>query len=143
MVVTATIHAAGLYTLRRWKLESTSRGLLLISTLLVPLNFLAAIALSDHRPVIDPFYITAVSVGLLAFGWITYGSGRVLMPGRWWPLVVAVMGTSAMQLWIARLAGPRVTARPMLLSTPSASEAGAPSTLRRALKRQAACGQDR
>jgi len=39
--VTSAIFGTGLYTEHRWKLPTTSRGLLLIATLLVPLNFLA------------------------------------------------------------------------------------------------------
>jgi hypothetical protein len=46
---TAAIHGAGLYTLRRWNLASTSRGVLTISLLLVPLNFLAAILISGDE----------------------------------------------------------------------------------------------
>src|SRR5205807_7613442 len=38
--LTATLFGIGRYTLRHWKLESTSRGLLVIALLLVPLNFL-------------------------------------------------------------------------------------------------------
>ena len=38
--LTACLFGAGFYTLSHWKLESTSRGLLVIGTLLVPLNFL-------------------------------------------------------------------------------------------------------
>ena len=54
MLVTAAIYGAGMYTLRHWKLESTSRGLLIIATLLIPLNFLAAIALAKNRDATHP-----------------------------------------------------------------------------------------
>ena len=46
MLVTAAIHFAGVYSLRRWNLKTTSRGVLIIATLLIPLNFLAAVILS-------------------------------------------------------------------------------------------------
>src|SRR5690606_17982082 len=46
---TAALHGAGLYTLRRWNLQSTSRGVLTITLLLVPLNFLAAILISGDE----------------------------------------------------------------------------------------------
>src|SRR5271154_861709 len=36
LAATAAMHGAGLYTLKRWRLKATSRGLLLVSTLLVP-----------------------------------------------------------------------------------------------------------
>ncbi len=110
MLVTAAIHGAGLYTLRRWKLESTSRGLLVISTLLVPLNFLAAIALSESerapRAVGDVWYVSAVLVGLLGYGAITWSAGRAMLRRLRWPLFVAVMGASAAQLVVSRLAEP-------------------------------------
>src|SRR5205807_364066 len=37
----AAVFGAGLYTLRHWRLESTSRGLLLTASLLAPLDVLA------------------------------------------------------------------------------------------------------
>lgn len=106
MLVTAAIHGAGLYTLRRWKLKSTSRGLLTIATLLVPLNFLAAIALSepDRRPATDPYYIAAIVVGLAVFGGLTWSAGRRLLFYGPWLMFAAVMGPSVGQLFISRLA---------------------------------------
>ncbi len=105
---TVAIHAAGLYTLRRWKLRSTSRGVLIIATLLVPLSFAAGILLSgsdaERSPVTSPLYISAVAAGLLGYGAITSLSARSLFAEGWWRLVVAVMGTSAGQLIINRLA---------------------------------------
>src|SRR5688500_14755584 len=44
--VTAVLFGVGLYTEHRWKLPTTSRGILTIATLLVPLNFLAIAAVS-------------------------------------------------------------------------------------------------
>ena len=45
-VFTVAFHGAGLYTLRRWKLHAVSRVILIISLLLVPLTFSAAVVLS-------------------------------------------------------------------------------------------------
>src|SRR5438552_5308165 len=44
--ITATLFGVGSYTLHHWKLEATSRGLLVIALLLVPLNFLVLAGLS-------------------------------------------------------------------------------------------------
>src|SRR5207244_10062781 len=44
--VTAALFGVGLYTEHRWKLPTTSRGILTIATLLVPLHFLAIAAVS-------------------------------------------------------------------------------------------------
>ena len=46
--ITSAVLAAGSYTLHHWKLESTSRGLLLIGMLLVPLDF-AVLAGLPHK----------------------------------------------------------------------------------------------
>ncbi len=108
MLGTVAIHAAGLYTLRRWKLRSTSRGVLIIATLLVPLSFAAGIVLSgageNRTPVTSPFYIVAVLVGILGYGAVTTFSARALFSEGWWRLTIAVIGTSAGQLLINRLA---------------------------------------
>ncbi|QDU03984.1 hypothetical protein V6x_37090 [Gimesia chilikensis] len=103
LLATAAIHGAGLYTFKRWKLEATSRGLLLITVLLVPLNFLAAIRLSDHRPATDPLFILALGVGFAAFGWMVHSSSRILLSFGRWPLLAIVLGTSAGQILISRL----------------------------------------
>src|SRR5262249_32960688 len=44
--ITAALFGAGRYTLHHWKLEATSRGLLVIALLLVPLTFLVLAGLS-------------------------------------------------------------------------------------------------
>ena len=100
--VTAAIHGAGLYTLRHWRLQTTSRGLLTIALLLVPLNFLAAIALSDQRSVTDPLYVIAVAIGVLAYGWIAWSGARELMHFGALSLPVAILGSAIGQLIIGR-----------------------------------------
>jgi len=47
--ITTSLFGAGWYTLRHWKLESTSRGLLVIASLLVPLNFLVMAGLHGRE----------------------------------------------------------------------------------------------
>src|SRR5213075_2721007 len=46
--VTAALFGIGFYTEHHWKLPTTSRGILTIATLLVPLNFLAIAAVSSN-----------------------------------------------------------------------------------------------
>ena len=107
MLGTVAIHAAGLYTLRRWKLRSTSRGVLIIATLLVPLSFAAGIVLSGSASaeisVWSPWYLAAVTIGLAGYGVVTAFSARSLFMEGWWRLVVAVMGSAVGQLLINRL----------------------------------------
>ncbi len=104
LVGTAAFYGAGIYTLRKWNLVSTSRALLMITLLLTPLNFLAAIALSEQRPVLDFWYLSAVILGLAAFGGMTYSAAKELVRGRWARVVGPIMGAVVCQLFIARLA---------------------------------------
>ena len=119
MLGTVAIHAAGLYTLRRWKLRSTSRGVLIIATLLVPLSFAAGIVLSGSKSaevsVWSPWYLAAITIGLVGYGIVTAFSARSLFLDGWWRLVVAVMGSAAGQLLINRL-GPTPSARTSVLA---------------------------
>lgn len=125
MLCTTAIHGAGLYTLRRWNLKSTSRGLLLISTLLIPLNFLAAIALSGqpgspgYVEMTSPIYWIAVSIGVLGYGVIAFSAGRVFRKQHWWIYWLAVMVPSIALLVIARAAtGLNTTGINLLASLP-------------------------
>jgi hypothetical protein len=98
---TTALFSAGLYTLRHWKLETTSRGLLIIATLLVPLNFLAMVAQattpSSVLEILLEVTATGIFLGLLAI------VARVLVPDAPWLFIVAMLGTSASQVLIPRL----------------------------------------
>ncbi len=108
MLGTAAIHGAGIYTLRKWDLQSTSRAVLIIGMLLTPLNFLAAIILSGSgdmvRPLTDPYYLLAVTVALVAFSTMTYFASTALIRSGWQRLMLAVLGPSLAMLLINRLA---------------------------------------
>lgn len=108
MSVTAAIHFAGVYSLRKWNLQSTSRGVLIIASLLVPLNFLAAVTLSgeneSQRAVTDPVYMLAVGIGVLCFGAMSYFGARSLLRSEWPWLAMGILGPSLSQLMIHRLA---------------------------------------
>ncbi len=124
MLATAAIHGAGNYTLRRWNLQATSRGVLIIATLLIPINFLAAIIVtgpeSEQLSPLHPLYLSAVAIGILAFGAMAYFAGQALMREGSWRLWVGVMGTSVGQLLINRLADQGATAltASLLVSVP-------------------------
>src|SRR5205823_3866722 len=78
--ITATLFAAGLYTLHHWKLAATSRGLLVIATLLVPLNFLVMAGL--HKGGANGWLELAIDGAFLAlFAGLIALAGRVLVPG--------------------------------------------------------------
>jgi hypothetical protein len=115
MLVTAAIHGAGMYTLDRWNLKSTSRGLLIIALFLIPLNYLAAVALSigpnqQPRPFSDPLFLVAMGTGLLVFGTMSYYAGRRLLLFGSSLLPVGLLGASVGQVWISRDAQPGMSA---------------------------------
>ncbi|HEV8069549.1 MAG TPA: hypothetical protein VGP76_17550 [Planctomycetaceae bacterium] len=106
LTATAAMHGAGLYTLRRWRLRSTSRGLLLMSTLLVPLNVLAAMVLNDKNPAYGTIDYVAFAIGLSVLSAIAVSAARVLNRRNPWPTVIAVVGTAIGMSTIGRLARP-------------------------------------
>jgi hypothetical protein len=99
--VTAMLFGAGLYTLHHWKLEATSRGLLIIAALLVPLNFFAIA--SQMKGSSGPLELVLEFGSLAIFGALLFFTGRVLLPegGIWFTL--ATLGASAAQLLVPRV----------------------------------------
>src|SRR5579883_977621 len=116
--ITAALFGAGEYTLHHWKLESTSRGLLVIALLLVPLNLLvlADPSLAHAGPALGWSFKTAAL--LLAVGMVRLAGrdliGVGVLPGpidrRWW-FVVAIVGAAGSQLLMPSLLD---DARPLL-----------------------------
>jgi hypothetical protein len=111
--ITCAVFAGGLYTLHHWKLESTSRGLLVIASLLVPLNFLVMAGLLSARTVESEqlrlgFRVGVEGVVILAFALLLVRAGRVLVEADRWLLTLAVLGGSTSQLavhWFVNDAG--------------------------------------
>ena len=109
---TAAIYAIGLYSLSHWKLESSSRNLLVIATLLVPLNFLVLAGISPRSN--DPIEWFAKVVALVVFALMVRGAGRVLLhePEGWrarsrgWLLPLAMVGPALAPLLAARAYDP-------------------------------------
>jgi hypothetical protein len=102
--VTAALYGAGLYTLHHWKLGATSRGLLVIATLLVPLCFTVLPSMLEQEAG-DNLELLTAGGSLLVFLALIYQAGRVLVPGGGWLLTLAVLGCAASQLLGARLLG--------------------------------------
>ncbi|MFT7630637.1 MAG: hypothetical protein ACI87E_001644, partial [Mariniblastus sp.] len=104
MLITAAIHGAGIYTLKKWKLRNTSRGTLIIGLLLVPLNFVAACFLARRRELDDPWLWVAISVGLIAFSFMTWKSSKHLLKRGQLPLTIGIMGCGVGALVLNRSA---------------------------------------
>jgi hypothetical protein len=110
--LTASVFGMGLYTFHRWKLPSTSRGLLVIATLLVPLNFVVLAGLSQGAAG-GPLEIATKIVGVVGFAWLVHRAGGVLLPleepadrRNWFStsllLPLAVVGAPISQLSLVR-----------------------------------------
>ena len=101
VTVSSAIFGVGLYAHRRWRLESTSRGLLVIATLLVPLNFIAIAGLSKQQWNTTTLISELVSLGI--FAWLVSMAAGVLAPRSRWLAALAVVGNSGAILVAARL----------------------------------------
>ena len=107
--VTAVLFGIGLYTEHRWKLPTTSRGILTTATLLVPLNFLAIAAVSAGAEPHGAVVIGSELIAPAVFLCLVYFAGRVLTP--MWPhlLAAGVLGSSVGQLLIRHFASPELS----------------------------------
>ena len=96
MTVVVLFHVAGLYSLHKWNLAASSRVVLYIGSLLIPLNMLAA-TMRDTLPDTQGwmFYL-AVLIGAGGFGTLSFYSARALNPRRWWPMMLVVIGPTLM-----------------------------------------------
>ncbi len=109
--ITSTLFGVGHYSLSRWKLESSSRGLLVIAILLVPLNFLVLAGISPRSN--DPIELAAKVVAALIFALLVRRAGKVLLPAPegarsafgGWLLPLATIGPALAPLLAARAYG--------------------------------------
>lgn len=98
--VTAALFGVGFYTEHRWKLPTTSRGILTIAVLLVPLNFLAIAAVSGSNAPPGALVIGSELIAPALFLCLVYFAGRVITSS--WPQLLAagVLTSSVGQLLI-------------------------------------------
>lgn len=107
--VTAALFGVGFYTAHRWKLPTTSRGILTIATLLVPLNFLAIAAVSGGTLPAGAVVIISELIAPALFLCMVYFAGRVITPSQPHLLAGGVLGSSVGQLLMRHLAGPDIS----------------------------------
>ncbi|MGA2061922.1 MAG: hypothetical protein ABSG67_15660, partial [Thermoguttaceae bacterium] len=96
----SAVFAAGLFVYHRWKLESTGWGLMVIATLLVPLNFLAMASFYKESWGLLTGTMELIALGI--FTLLTALSARVLTAEGRWSMVLAVIGNSIVVLLAAR-----------------------------------------
>jgi hypothetical protein len=101
--VTAILFGIGLYTDHRWKLPTTSRGILTTATLLVPLNFLAIAAVSASN-MSGALVLGSELAAPAIFLCLVYFAGRVITPGCAHVLSAGVLGSSIGQLLVRHFA---------------------------------------
>jgi hypothetical protein len=102
--ITAALFGAGLYTLHRWKLHATSRGLLAVALLLVPLDFLVLAGLSRGEGGAGELAVEAAA--LAVFGTLVSVAARDLVPSQRWRLTAALLGCAGAELLVPRLLDP-------------------------------------
>jgi hypothetical protein len=138
--LTAALFGTGFYTLSHWKLQSTSRGLLVVATLLLPLNFLVLAGLPAAG---DMGWLEVVFSGaaLAAFTWMLRKASRVLLThssepaaADWW-LPVAVLGSSASLLLTPNWISGSTALLALLASIPAACFGGPSTVILRGLAR--------
>ncbi|XZE54702.1 hypothetical protein SH139x_000680 [Planctomycetaceae bacterium SH139] len=93
----AAIEGAGLYTLKRWRLRHTSRAVLIIATMLVPLSMMAGISIAGGGEqaisLAEPLTLVAVGGGGAACVGMLYAAGAALVgkPRRWlWTIMLGL-----------------------------------------------------
>ncbi len=125
--VSAALFAAGFYTDRRWRIRTTSHGVLIIAILLVPLNFLAIAAFTSTSPPTDFVSLAGEGISLAVFAILTWFAARTVTSQAPLATAACVMTCSLMQLVIRRFAGPEASLGLvyLLASVPLASYAGA------------------
>ena len=99
LAANAAIYSVGLYTLSRWRLRHTSRAVLVIATLLIPLSVLAGIAASgiDSSQSIDlgdPITLVTIGVAGLVYSVFLYLGGKALTNRKHvWSIFLSVAGS--------------------------------------------------
>ncbi|MFN0111540.1 MAG: hypothetical protein ACKVZH_21965 [Blastocatellia bacterium] len=96
--ITAGLFGIGFYSAFRWRLPTTSLGALTISTLLVPLNFLAMTAFSQTADPNSPIILGGEIAALGLFLSLVYQAAKVILPGNSWTLSGATLLPSAAML---------------------------------------------
>jgi hypothetical protein len=118
LMITAAIIGAGVYTLRRWRLQMTSRGILIIGLLLVPLNVLMGCWLAGVDPLrrgaTDALYWIAMAIQIASLAALSLVAAKNLLRVRYGGLAASLIGTSAFMLVLNRIPDP--TASMLLLA---------------------------
>jgi len=112
--VTAALFGIGLYVERRWRLPTTTHGILLIAVLLVPLNFLAIAAVTLDSAPNDAKTIGGELLSIALFFGLTIAGGRILVGRAGIHLAIGVVGASVLELLVRRFVNSTSTTEELL-----------------------------
>ena len=112
--VTAVLFGLGLYTEHRWKLPLTSRGVLLIATMLVPLDLLAIAAFGESAGMGGAPMVIGEGLAVGLFACLLLAAARVITPPWAWPAMLGVIAAAASQLVLRRVAHDGIAAPGLL-----------------------------
>lgn len=96
MLATVGVHGAGQYTLKKWKLQNTSRGILHIALMLIPLAVMIGILLAQGNragisqgPILmDWQYWTMLLMGIGVYGGLAVTAAQSLFVRAWLPVAI-------------------------------------------------------
>ncbi len=111
--VNAFMFLVGLHAARRWKLPTTSTGILLIACLLTPLNFLALSSFTQDGSAASGWVLIGELISLVVFAVLTYLAGRVVLPTIAIPFALAIMIPAGCELLVRRWIDASATLPPM------------------------------
>ena len=100
--VTAGLFGLGYYIDRNWKLNTTSQGLFLIATLLVPLNFLAIAAFAINTSVPTVVTVAGELLSLALLGTLVWAASHITVPRAPRLVLIGVVVTSLTPLLVRR-----------------------------------------
>ncbi|MFN7840293.1 MAG: hypothetical protein ACK5N9_01125, partial [Pirellula sp.] len=106
-LVTLAIHLAGFYTLNRWKLPSTSRGLLVLGSVMMCVTSLATVLLTEQSSAPVNAMVPLV-VGATGFSVLSYLSSASLFPGMRPLWTIAVTSSGVAPLILGRWLEPEI-----------------------------------
>ena len=100
--VTAALFGVGFYSEHRWRLHTTSQGLLTIASMLVPLNFLAIAAVTTAAAANNPLVLGGEAVSTVLFAALLFFGGRSWSAPTRWRSTVGIIVPALVQLLVRR-----------------------------------------
>jgi hypothetical protein len=102
MLATLAVHGAGQYTLKKWKLQNTSRGILHIALMLIPLSVMIGILLARGGAApgqgvgipMDWQYWTMMLIGIGVYGGLAVTASQSLFTTAWLPVAASTIVSS-------------------------------------------------